>query len=140
MLRVVSFLILFSLVGIGSCSKEEIGSKDNSQPCSKWRDMMVTEKSAMTQAMTELAVEPSRTNCKISKDATLAYIDKAKIYLNCPAMSQSDRDELSTAIAAAEDSLKEMNCDEEFILPLSETIQQSKTDIDQGSSGVSLRN
>lgn len=102
MLKVLSFFIVVSFLGLGSCSKKVT---DPDYCNTAWTTQAQTEITAVSNAAIVYATDPSAANCKSYKAAYQSYINKLEPYGKCSLMSAQQKTAFEDALADAKSDL-----------------------------------
>jgi len=102
MARVLSFLIVISFLGIGSCKKK---ATDPDYCGTSWATQLTSEINAITSAGQLYASNPTTANCNAYKAAYQNYLDALGPFADCAAWSAQQRAELEDAINEAEQQI-----------------------------------
>lgn len=85
-------------------------NNNNSNPCAALIATTQDESQALSTAAAAYASDPSTANCNAYKAAAMDYIDAAQALVNCPALTQQERDAYQQSLDAAEASLAALVC------------------------------
>ena len=100
--RVLCFLIVVSLLGIGSCKKK---ATDPDYCGTNWAPQLSTEINALSTAAQAYFTDPSTPNCNAYKTAYQNYLDALQPFSNCAAWTEQQKNELQDAINEAEQEI-----------------------------------
>jgi hypothetical protein len=103
MLRLLSLLIIATLVGLSSCKKDE--NNDPEYCGTAWVNAVQDELTAVTNAAMTYAQNPTTQNCNAYKTAYSGYIDALEPYGKCTLWSAQQKTEWQNAIDNARDEL-----------------------------------
>lgn len=107
MLKVFSFLIIVSFLGLGSCSKTVT---DPDYCSTAWGTQLQSEITALTNAGMAYSADPSPANCTSYKAAYSSYIKKLEPFGKCATWSGQDKKAFEDALAEAKSQIKTL-CD-----------------------------
>ena len=108
MTRLLSLLIIATIVGLSSCKKDE--NNDPEYCGTAWVNAVQDEFAAATNAAMTYAYDPTTQNCTAYKAAYQAYIDALKPYENCSLWTLQQKTEWQNALDEAEAELDTL-CD-----------------------------
>jgi hypothetical protein len=100
--RVLCFLIVVSLLGIGSCKKK---ATDPDYCGSAWATQVSAQVTALSVAAQAYALDQSPANCNAYKTAYQNYLDALKPFVNCDAWTAQEKNDLQDAIDEAEQDI-----------------------------------
>ena len=102
MYRVLSFLIIVSLLGIGSCKKK---SADPDICGTTWATQLSAEITALSNAAMAYATDPSTPNCNAYKTAYQNYLDALEPFGDCALWTTQQKADLQDAIDEAQQQI-----------------------------------
>jgi hypothetical protein len=102
MSRVFCFLVIVSLLGLGSCKKK---SADPDYCATSWATQLSTEINALSTAANTYASNPTNENCNAYKVAYQSYLDALEPFVDCTAWTVDQRNELQAAIDEAQQEI-----------------------------------
>jgi len=97
--RLISFLIVISFLGIGSCKKKAV---DPDYCGSSWASQVTTETNAVSAAAQTYAANPTTANCNALKTAYQNYLNALDPFVDCASWTTQQTTELQNAIDAAQ--------------------------------------
>ena len=100
--RVLTFLIVVSFLGIGSCSKK---ATDPDYCGSTWASQVVPESNALSAALQTYATDQTPANCTALKTAYQSYLDALEPFVDCASWTAQQTNELQAAIDAAQQQI-----------------------------------
>lgn len=100
--RVLSFLIVVSFLGIGSCSKK---ATDPDYCGTSWASQITSESNALSTALQTYATDPTTANCNALKTAYQSYLNALEPFVDCAAWTAQQTNELQAAIDAAQQQI-----------------------------------
>jgi hypothetical protein len=106
MLRLLSLLIIVTLVGLSSCKKDE--NNDPEYCGTAWASAVQDEITALTNAAMTYGQEPTTENCNAYKAAGQAYIDALEPYDKCSLWTVQQKTEWKNAIDEAKAELNDL--------------------------------
>ena len=107
MLKVLSFLIFVSFLGLGSCTKNVT---DPDYCSTAWATQLQAETTTLTNAAIAYSTDPSTANCTTYKAAYLSYIKKMEPFGKCATWSAQDKSSFEDALAEARSEISTL-CD-----------------------------
>jgi hypothetical protein len=99
MYKVISLLIVLSLLGIGSCKKK---SSDPDRCGTAWANQLSDEINAVSAAAQAYGTDPTPTNCNALKTAYQNYLNALEPFTDCSAWTAQERADLQAAIDEAQ--------------------------------------
>ena len=100
--RVLSFLIVVSFLGIGSCSKK---ATDPDYCGTAWASQVTAESNALSAALQTYAADQTTANCNALKTAYQNYLDALEPFVDCASWTAQQTNELQAAIDAAQQQI-----------------------------------
>jgi len=97
--RLISFLIVISFLGMGSCKKKAV---DPDYCGSSWASQVTTETNAISAASQTYAANPTTANCNALKTAYQNYLNVLDPFVDCASWTTQQTTELQNAIDAAQ--------------------------------------
>lgn len=107
------FMMLLSctlLLGVISCGDDDDDAPPVPENCNNPENALQDELNAFMAAGEAYGEDPTPQNCTAYKNAYQAYIDAIKPYINCPGLTQAEKDEFNDEIEAAEAEIETL-CD-----------------------------
>jgi len=100
--RVLSFLIIVSFLGIGSCKKK---ATDPDYCGTTWATQVSSQLNAVTTAAQVYATNPTTPNCNALKAAYQNYVNALDPFVDCASWSVQQKNELQDAIDEAQQQI-----------------------------------
>jgi hypothetical protein len=100
--RVISFLIILSFLGVGSCKKK---ATDPDYCGTAWATQVSSEINAVSTAAQLYASDPSTANCNAYKTAYQNYLNALNPFVDCAAWTVQQKNELEDAISEAQQQI-----------------------------------
>jgi hypothetical protein len=103
--RVLSFLIIVSFLGIGSCNKK---AADPDICGTSWATQVSSQLNAVTTAAQVYATDPTTPNCNALKTAYQNYLNALEPFVDCASWSVQQKNELQNAIDDAQQQVSSL--------------------------------
>jgi hypothetical protein len=100
--RVLSFLIVVSFLGIGSCSKK---ATDPDYCSSGWGTQVTAESNALNAALQTYATDQTPANCTALKTSYQNYLNALEPFVECATYTAQQKNELQTIIDTAQQQI-----------------------------------
>jgi hypothetical protein len=105
LLKALSFLIILSFVGLGSCKKK---ITDPAYCSTAWATAVTDELSTVSAAAMVWAQDPTVANCNLYKAAYQDYLDALEPFIECATWTLQQKQALQDAIDEAEEELQDL--------------------------------
>lgn len=103
--RLLSFLIVVSFLGMGSCKKKAV---DPDYCGTTWATQVTTEANAVSAAAQTYGTNPTAANCTALKTAYQNYLNVLEPFVDCASWTSQQRDELQDAIDTAQQQVNSL--------------------------------
>jgi len=100
--RALSFLIIVSFLGVGSCKKK---ATDPDYCSTAWATQVTSEINAVSAAAQTYASDPTTANCNAYKAAYQNYLNALNPFVDCASWSVQQKNELEDAIDEAQQQI-----------------------------------